>query len=896
LSSSQGLAFSAIQVKDKTPEKNPCDKAVMPDDIYAQFRSALAKFLSGEALAGIDKQIADDTKTKKTIPIEIYIEDLDGFKKQWKNDTDGLPGNKGKTEKEFNEEAENIYNTHPAYTYTSDQTEKGVQVIKVKFFCAKDLRLRTIDNNETGGWKLFEQMLHEFIHAKLYAYEVLGLKPPFKDHDDNPDNDGKEEFFKKFQQYFDKYKGSFAAMSRLAENLIPLEEVSYQDLGLEEPRMLPTSRWYFLKEWGRGFRKLFTFRQTAKVRLELDIANEKAAEIKAVKEKNPEDTTALAKALRNYEKSQTRLMGRLESLKETSENPNVAKLIERVDDLSAKHTRLFDRIAQKHIGEPQYEEVAKEVEGLKSKITDIVTNAREKQRDMQGLDAPTMEFTTGEPSRLDEDLFFDVETDGKTIARFHSADGLENAQEVIEYKAGTDQISHKRPGKTNYSNIILRRGNIHTSDLWEWYKKVIKGTTERKNISIIAQNQSPIPRDRYHYRYNYFEAWPCKWKAPALHYRGGDPVEEVTICIEWMPSKAGPASTPPPVKPAPSLQPPTPDCPQIYSPVCGTNGTTYSNSCNAKIAGVPMKHEGACEKPTCTLACFRYDPVCGADGTTYSCGAAEAECNGVRVAYAGECRVITPPTVEGCFCTEDYAPVCGTDGKTYSNSCRAQCAGVGENYSGECRVITPPAADGCVCTKEYAPVCGVDGTTYPNSCEARCANAGINYAGECRIQSSCGPEPTLAAPPVGCKYDGPYCKEGKWNYTLLCPSPPPPPPPPSPTSTDKPTSQSTTLSGEATVSTAPTASEFKIEADDSGFYPTSVIEISQGATVKIHFIVRSTNVYYGGLDFRSIKFKTASVKPGGLATVEFVADQSFEFSSYWPLSSVLKATGKVVVR
>jgi hypothetical protein len=70
-------------------------------------------------------------------------------------------------------------------------------------------------------------------------------------------------------------------------------------------------------------------------------------------------------------------------------------------------------------------------------------------------------------------------------------------------------------------------------------------------------------------------------------------------------------------------------------------------------------------------------PVCGADGMTYS-NACHAERRGIRVEYAGVCEGL------GDNCPDDYSPVCGLDGVTYDNDCQLDNAGVTKAYAGAC--------------------------------------------------------------------------------------------------------------------------------------------------------------------------------------------------------------------
>jgi len=92
-----------------------------------------------------------------------------------------------------------------------------------------------------------------------------------------------------------------------------------------------------------------------------------------------------------------------------------------------------------------------------------------------------------------------------------------------------------------------------------------------------------------------------------------------------------------------------------------------------------------------------------------------------------------------------------------------------------------------------------------------------------------------------------------------------------------------------------TVEQFVVEGDDKGFYPNQ-IAVKKGNTVRITFKARLQGTYYGGLEFKSSAWgTTGTVKPGEKKTIEFVAENDFEFKSYWPSTGVLKATGKAVV-
>lgn len=116
------------------------------------------------------------------------------------------------------------------------------------------------------------------------------------------------------------------------------------------------------------------------------------------------------------------------------------------------------------------------------------------------------------------------------VGGFKTVSGMDSETEIVEFKQGNDKIVRKKPGRTTYSNIVLERGYTATDDLWQWRKNIEDGKIDRRSGSIIILDQDGESEVA---RYNFYEAWPCKWFVPDMDSeQSAMAIEKIELAVE----------------------------------------------------------------------------------------------------------------------------------------------------------------------------------------------------------------------------------------------------------------------------------------------------------------------------------------------------------------------------
>lgn len=126
---------------------------------------------------------------------------------------------------------------------------------------------------------------------------------------------------------------------------------------------------------------------------------------------------------------------------------------------------------------------------------------------------------------------FRLEIDDFPVATFSEVSGLTSTGDIIEYRNGDDVrlTTRKIPGLRKFGPLVLKRGVIQDTSLWDWYRSVVNGVVDRKDGSVILMNEA----GQDVVRWNFTDAWPNQADGPALKGDGKEvAIESIQLVVE----------------------------------------------------------------------------------------------------------------------------------------------------------------------------------------------------------------------------------------------------------------------------------------------------------------------------------------------------------------------------
>lgn len=127
---------------------------------------------------------------------------------------------------------------------------------------------------------------------------------------------------------------------------------------------------------------------------------------------------------------------------------------------------------------------------------------------------------------------FLVEIEGLPEMQFSEVMMPDASADVIEYREGGEPSTvRKLPGLIRYRNLTLKRGFTGSRDLFNWWRTVVDGTVDRRNVSVRLLNAQ---REEVA-RWNFFNAFPARYDVSDLKGQGNEVViETIEIAHEGM--------------------------------------------------------------------------------------------------------------------------------------------------------------------------------------------------------------------------------------------------------------------------------------------------------------------------------------------------------------------------
>ncbi|MBU3965559.1 hypothetical protein KKG29_04340 [Patescibacteria group bacterium] len=438
------------------------------------------------------------------------------------------------------------------------------------------------------------------------------------------------------------------------------ENIQASDLGIGEPTILPDNPLYFLKNWGRGIQSFFTFNPIAKAELKEKFANEKLLELKKTIEQK-KNQEVIKKAAENYQQGVERVKEQVKKIKEKAkENPKVDSFLNKFIHQQTLHQKLLQKLETQVPPEAlgkikeareahleRFHDVMLKLEDRAEVITEKLDKILEEQKGSGFKEFKNLEVLKNLEEKVPEQAKEAIQrAQENALKRLHgnlekmSSEGQEKFNNYVEKISGAKEkhleiIENLKLTQTitpGMSGIELKEKlGEGAVKLLERMEKKLEKEGKSENIDVRSrcpQWAAPGPNFCLNGRI-IVEKDSAGCFSPPKCIIPGDIVCESSITCEvgyesyntgernnqGCPIKKCIKAGTDIIPPATGIIPPSTGvgraCIEIWKPVCGKNGKTYSNECFAKAAGMEIEDKGICKESKCPeIKCVR-DPCPG---------------------------------------------------------------------------------------------------------------------------------------------------------------------------------------------------------------------------------------------------------------------------------------------
>lgn len=429
--------------------------------------------------------------------------------------------------------------------------------------------------------------------------------------------------------------GAFAlaqeTQTTTADEAVNLDEnVQASDLNVGEPTLLPDSPFYFLKNWVREFQSTFTFNAVKKAELRLKFANEKAIEMEKVAQKT-QDPEIIKKAIENYRQEITRVEKVTEKIKEgATSSEQVSKFL----DKFIQQQTLQQRVLQKLEGQVPtevYEKIEQARQEHWEKFGEVMNRLESKENLQERLENNLQEV---KGSEFKEFKNLEILKGLELNAPLELKETLQNVQQNSLLKLKDKLESLPTESQEKFNDYIEKIGGDKEKQM-EIIENLKKEMPTLKQI--LMQTREKI-LEKVEMKIQNLQPACLSVQKPAADFCPQGRIvikkDEKGCIIDF--KCVIPAEIELPEKPIATSTSNIGSCITLWSPVCGNNGKTYSNTCFAKLAGIEIAYSGECKEKQCQTDADCPQLKCGPVGTV------AAKCIGMKnVCVEGECKTIS---------------------------------------------------------------------------------------------------------------------------------------------------------------------------------------------------------------------------------------------------------------